>query len=269
MDSRLGFIGLDDARIDHIRKIKPLIMQALPAALDSFYSKVASEPETRRFFSGKPAMDSAKSRQLNHWDRISSGLFDNGYVDAVTTVGEVHARIGLEPRWYIGGYAMLLSSLIAAVVEARWPKGGLGLRKAPGAAALSAELGALVRATLLDMDYAISVYLEAAEAQRKATEAAVLAQERSVVVERVGEGMEALAAGDLSFRMSSDIPHEYAKLRDDFNAAMDGLQQAMRTVAQGSQAIQSGTQEIAQASDDLSRRTEQQAASLEETAAAL
>jgi methyl-accepting chemotaxis protein len=109
LDSRLGFMGLDSAGVDRIRRIKSLIMEALPGALDDFYEQIGREPETRRFFSGRPAMDSAKSRQLSHWERISSGQFDDGYVRAVTAVGEIHARIGLEPRWYIGGYAMLLS----------------------------------------------------------------------------------------------------------------------------------------------------------------
>lgn len=173
IDSRLDFMGLDPRSLDHIRGIKSQIMAALPGALDRFYRQVAATPETRRFFAGQPAMDSAKGRQLKHWERISSGQFDDGYVAAVTKVGEIHARIGLEPRWYIGGYAMLLEDLIGAVLKARWPKRGFGAGKSTEVGKVAVELGALAKATLLDMDYAISVYLEAAEAARKAAEAEV------------------------------------------------------------------------------------------------
>jgi len=214
-------------------------------------------------------MSGAKNRQLAHWEIISSGQFDQNYVRAVTTVGEVHARIGLEPRWYIGGYAMLMDALIGKVIEARWPKGGFGGKKAAPPAQVSAELGALVKATLLDMDFAISVYLEAAEKARLAAEAEVLAKEREIVVGSVGAGMAKLAAGDLTYRMSDDIPAEYRQLRDDFNAAMQQLEETMSVVAANTNGISTGADEIAQASDDLSKRTEQQAASLEETAAAL
>jgi methyl-accepting chemotaxis protein len=259
---------LDEGARANIRGVKGAIMGALPKALDDFYGQIQSFPETRRFFSSQAHVSSAKSRQQNHWDAISSGQFDKTYVSAVTTVGETHARIGLEPRWYIGGYALVLESLIAAVLKARWPKGGFGA-KGPSVDQVAAELGALAKATLLDMDYSISVYLEAADAARKKAEAEVLASERANVAGSVGAGMSALAAGDLTFRLTDDMPAEYAKLRDDFNAAMAALEETISTVAETTNNIGASSDEIAQASDDLSRRTEQQAASLEETAAAL
>jgi methyl-accepting chemotaxis protein len=33
------------------------------------------------------------------------GDFDDAFMKGVMAVGHAHARIGLEPRWYIGGYA--------------------------------------------------------------------------------------------------------------------------------------------------------------------
>jgi len=101
-------------------------------------------------------------------------------------------------------------------------------------------------------------------AQREAIE-----QERAIVANSIGTGLTKLAAKDLTFRMSSDIPDAYRKLQTDFNAAIEQLEGAMQSVGGSADAIQAGTHEISTASDDLSRRTEQQAASLEETAAAL
>jgi methyl-accepting chemotaxis protein len=269
LSERLSFMKLDADAKQNIRNIKSVIMTDLPGALDKFYAQIQAYPETRKFFSSQGHVSSAKDRQISHWEAISSGQFDQNYVRAVTKVGEIHARIGLEPRWYIGGYALLVEALIGGVLEARWPKGGFGARKGPGVKQVSAELGALTKAAMLDMDYAISVYLEAAEAARKATEAEVLANERAAVVNSVGAGMAALAAGDLTYRMADDLPPEYLKLRNDFNAAMAQLEQTMTAVASCTASIGASSDEMAHASDDLSRRTEQQAAGLEETAAAL
>ena len=270
ISERLSFMKLSPEVQQRMRSIKPLVMSALPAILDAFYSQVSAFPETRKFFSSQSHMSAAKDRQLGHWEIISSAQFDQSYVRAVTEVGEVHARIGLEPRWYIGGYALLMEGLIGAIVEARWPKSGFGGgKKAVSAKDVAAELSAMAKATLLDMDFAISVYLEAAEKARLAAEAEVLSKERGVVVASVGEGMSHLAAGDLTFRMSDAIPDEYRKLRDDFNGAMEQLEETMTVVGDNTNGISTGADEIAQASDDLSKRTEQQAASLEETAAAL
>jgi methyl-accepting chemotaxis protein len=269
LSERLEFMDLGPEAQANIRSIKPFIAEALPGALDSFYTQVRRFPKTRAFFSGEDQILSAKNRQVGHWETISSGQFDDRYVGAVTRVGQIHARIGLEPRWYIGGYSLVLERLIAKVVKERWPKGGFGGAKGVAPQQVAAELGALVKATLLDMDFAISVYLEAAEEARLKAEKAALAQERETVVGSVGQAMRALSAGDLTYRMSSDVPEEYAQLRADFNAAMAQLQQTVGAIMTSSGTLGGGAQEISSAADDLSRRTEQQAASLEETAAAL
>jgi methyl-accepting chemotaxis protein len=140
------------------------------------------------------------------------------------------------------------------------------------------EIGAMARATRTFREGLIEKARLEAEADqrrleteeaRKTVEAKVLAEERANVAHSMGEGMAALAAGDLTYRMTSDMPAEYRKLQEDFNASMGALQDAMLLVRASAGGITSGAGEISQASDDLSRRTEQQAASLEETAAAL
>ncbi len=110
-----------------------------------------------------------------------------------------------------------------------------------------------------------------ADAERARNEAM---QRRNVetqehVMSAVGAGLERLAGGDLTVRLADDLPAEYRKLRDDFNAAIARLQDAMVVIVGNAAGIRSTTDEISQAADDLSRRTEHQAASLEETAAAL
>ena len=95
------------------------------------------------------------------------------------------------------------------------------------------------------------------------------AREQTIVVRRVGEGLEALAAGDLTYRLHEAFPPAYQKLQADFNAAMDQLSQTMAVINSAVSGIQGSSGEISQAADNLARRTEQQAASLEETAAAL
>ena len=140
------------------------------------------------------------------------------------------------------------------------------------------EIGAMARATRTFREGLIEKSRLEGEAERQqlatedermAVEAQVLAAERSTVASSVGQGLAALAAGDLTYRMSSEIPDGYRQLRDDFNVAMVALQEALTLVRTSANGIASGAGEISSASDDLSRRTEQQAASLEETAAAL
>jgi methyl-accepting chemotaxis protein len=100
-------------------------------------------------------------------------------------------------------------------------------------------------------------------------ERAALVAEQQRFIDALAGGLSRLAARDLSFRITEDVPQVYERLRGDFNSALDELEAALANVLDGAGAISSSTTEIASAADDLSRRTEQQAASLEETAAAL
>ncbi len=268
LGDRLNFMKLDERALENLRAIKPLIMAELPGAIAEFYRQVRTFPETRKFFSSDSHMEAAGSRQIAHWEGISSGKFDRNYVHAVTKVGEIHARIGLEPRWYIGGYALLAQALIGAVLKARWPQSGYFAKAGPKAEVVAAEIGAMVKAIMLDMDFAISVYIAASESARKQAEEKAAAAS-SAVIGAVTGALTELANGNLTFRMVDNLPPEYGQIVHDFNEAVTRLQDTMGVISTATEAIRSGTGEISHGSDDLSRRTEQQAASIEETAAAL
>ncbi|WP_454718054.1 methyl-accepting chemotaxis protein [Caulobacter segnis] len=268
INDRVAFMGLDAKARGALRDLQPVIRKNIGPALDAFYAKVRSTPETRKFFGDEKHMQAASGRQQTHWDVISRAEFDETYVKAVRTIGQTHARIGLEPRWYIGGYAVVSEHLIRAVIDEQWPKGFM----AKGDPAKAGDaLSALMKAVMLDMDFAISIYLETIEAERVRLESVRLANEASqkAVVQALGDALDRLAQGDLVGRLSTEVTPDFQKLKDDFNNAVGILEGAMSRVSEATNGIRSGTEEIGAAADDLSRRTEQQAASLEETAAAL
>ncbi|MBV9512061.1 MAG: globin-coupled sensor protein [Caulobacteraceae bacterium] len=267
---RLRFLKLDDEAQSRLRQARRTVARELPAALDRLYAQIAALPDTRALLATQAQVNAVRARQQAHWETLLNGEFDQGYVREATAIGEAHARAGLNASRYIGGYALVLEALLSAVVAAEWPKGGFG-GKGAGPKAAVAGIGALTKAAFLDLDLALGVYLEAAEAERRkaAEEAAARAESQGAVMKAISAGMAALAAGDLTYRLSTDIADEYGALRADFNAAMARLEEALAVVSANAGGISAGVSQISEASDDLSRRTEQQAASLEETAAAL
>jgi len=265
---RLEFVGIDDEAKQVIRSLRDFLDQELGNALDSFYVKVRAFPETRRFFPQDSQIDRAHKAQRNHWATVATGDYGETYLTAARTIGQVHARIGLEPRWYIGGYALVAEQLIHAFMK-RQKAGGWFGAKSFDPDMIAKSLSALVKSIMLDMDLVMSVYLEAAEEQRRKAEEEAIAKERATVMASIGMAIGKLAEGDLTFRITDALPAAYEKLRDDFNLSMDALQSTMGKVSEVATAIRSGTAEIQSSSSDMSRRTEQQAASLEQTAAAL
>ncbi len=108
-----------------------------------------------------------------------------------------------------------------------------------------------------------------AERLRHEAEQRLAEEERNGVVAALAEALDQLAAGRFTFRIAQNFPVEYAKLRDDFNAAIASLDGVVRTIARAAEATRLGTTEIAGGAEDLSQRTASQAASLEQIVAAL
>ncbi|KAB7768206.1 methyl-accepting chemotaxis protein [Xanthomonas maliensis] len=88
-------------------------------------------------------------------------------------------------------------------------------------------------------------------------------------LQSLSELLRAIAAGDLTVRMSGQYQGVFARMRDDANATADQLAGIVGRIQQAADAIGLAASEIATGNQDLSQRTEQQAANLEETAASM
>ena len=270
LDERLRFLQLTEADCARLRGLDAIFEGELPKALDTFYQRLRETPKVSRLFSSEAHIAHAKSKQIDHWKSIRSAHFDEAYYASTRRIGETHARIGLHPQWYIGGYAVVMSQLVEKILAEHWPRQTLGFgKKGASAGEIGAMIKAMVKAVFLDMDLSISVYIDAAEEARLKAEAEALERERASVAKSFGASVAKLAERDLTHRIEAEVPAAYEKLQSDFNHAIEQLSQSFRSVAELSHAVHTGTQEIATASYDLSKRTEQQAAGLEEASASL
>ncbi len=153
---RLRFLGIGDEDRRILKAFLPFLEKELPAILDAFYGHAAAFPDTARFLADPATTARARSAQREHWLRLFTAEFDDAYAASVTRIGHAHARIGLPPRWYLGGYAFVLNHLYRVATRVHTS------RLSPMAAAerTSGLMQALNRAVMLDMDLAISVYIE-------------------------------------------------------------------------------------------------------------
>lgn len=164
LGARLAFNQIDERTCEIIRRHKDFIMGELPAVLDAFYDHIDRFAETRAFFTSREHMNAAKAAQIRHWSTILDGRFDAQYEASIRRIGEAHHRIGLDPSWYIGGYSALVTGLLAVISARLAPAAaGSGLfgRGASGTDVRGELQIAVSRVAFLDMDLAISVYIDA------------------------------------------------------------------------------------------------------------
>jgi methyl-accepting chemotaxis protein len=87
------------------------------------------------------------------------------------------------------------------------------------------------------------------------------------VTDDLGKVLEALAAGDLTRRITREYHGALDRLKRDVNSTSAQLSDIIKEIHNAAEEVSSAASEIATGTEDLSQRTEQAAGSLEETAA--
>jgi methyl-accepting chemotaxis protein len=241
---------------------------------------IMSSGVNKRGMNDFKAAEKAFEDGLNAINNNTNTAEDNA-IHAIQVAAIAGALVALATAVILG---WLLSRLIAAPT-ARMASAMKALAGGDNAVEVPAvgrkdEIGAMASAVEMFKAAAIEklrVEGEAQETRRRADETharteaeqAEIARVQAAVVASLGGGLEKLSDGELTYRLDQPFGAEYEKLRSDFNAALEQLQDAMGVIASNAGGMLTGAGEISQAADDLSKRTEQQAATLEETAAAL
>ncbi|KRA95497.1 hypothetical protein ASD83_17695 [Devosia sp. Root685] len=281
LQSRLDFVQLDEEARARLARIRPLIEAHLVPALERFYGHIATVPAAARFFDGKAQMNRAQSKQVGHWGAIASGQLDASYFESSTRVGLRHAQIGLEPRWHIGGYSLIVETLVTGIIRdymtaALAPTKGAFGRLVPrdpkeimkDVEVLTGSLVSVLKAIMLDIDIGVSAYFEKLnDDARKADDAAKAKIEAAVSA--AGAVLQDVARGDLTTRVTADLEPEFDQIKHDTNAVAERLSAIVAQLQQTSRQMKVATSEILSGTNDLADRTTRQAATIEQTTAAI
>jgi len=151
-EQRLRFLDIDQAVIENLRKAREILEPEFDRMLDAFYARVSDEPQLKDLFSSDESMARARAAQKNYWLKsLLSGEFTSDHFDRAELIGRAHARVGLTPSWYIGGYSKMLAQFIQHILA----------QAAEDRQNASAIVDALCKAVMLDLDLVIHSYLEA------------------------------------------------------------------------------------------------------------
>ncbi len=237
MERRLRFAQITEAAKSDIRFAWKVIEPEVPALLSAFYNHLRTEPEMASMIGDRqPSLESA---QTKHWTRLFSASFDQEYVQSVDRIGRAHARIGLEPSWYIAGYQFVMSGLSERVVAKSYlqPK------------RLRRVLRAMNQAIMMDLDLAISTYgdilIEEREARTATINQAINSFEVTVseVLGHVGNAVQRMddTAQGLTTRSSAASEESTSAA-----AAAEETSTNVQTVASATEELTASIQEIAQ-----------------------
>lgn len=173
------------------------------------------------------------------------------------------------------GLGAVVSAIVAAFVVARWITDPIRRITQQTKALSEGRTDLVIEGTqdkheLGQMAQSLEVFRATIEREHNASLAQQNARlELEQAVRALTEGLEELAAGNLSAQITTKLGTDYEDLRQNFNTALNRLENAMTGVITTSATLETTSASIASATQDLSGRTENQAATLEQTAAAL
>jgi len=153
LQERLEFLQLDPKAVEGLRRLQPLLEERADELVDAFYRHLLSFSATRRHLRDPAVRERLLGKQREYLLSLAGPRLDEAYVEERRRIGEVHERIGLEPRWYLGAYALYLSLLTPMVSEAC----------GDDSAAAGELMVTLERLLTLDAQLAIESYIERSE----------------------------------------------------------------------------------------------------------
>lgn len=107
------------------------------------------------------------------------------------------------------------------------------------------------------------------EARRAEDARADMLRLQEIAVSSLRVGLENLSNGDFTKPIETDVPADFAILKDDFNKTISALNETLSRVLVTADSINAGAVEFSQSSDDLADRTERQSAALDASAVEL
>jgi hypothetical protein len=152
VEDRLRFLEIDKEVLEELKRARQYIEPEIDNMLAGFYALILQDVALHALFKDADSVKHAREAQKKHWlKNVLSGKYGSAYFSRADKIGRTHARVGLAPQAYIGGYSKMLTQFIdriseQAIKEGRDPR---------------TTIQAVCRAVLLDIDLVIHCYLEA------------------------------------------------------------------------------------------------------------
>jgi signal transduction histidine kinase len=150
LEQRLAFLNLTRVEVASLRALAGPLEKHADGFVGAFYRHLLSFPETRELLRDSEVKNRLLARQRDYLLSLAGPALDERFLEERRRIGEVHERVGLEPRYYLGAYALYLSLLTPIVFETF-----------AGDAARAAQLlTALQKLLMLDAQLVMETYIE-------------------------------------------------------------------------------------------------------------
>ncbi len=181
LEIRLDFLGLGERDRARLVALRPIFEDCADELVKAFYAHLLRFETPRNLLADPRVRDRLLLAQRSYLLSLCEASHDAEYFEDRRRIGETHFRVGLEPRWYFGAYALYFSLLSPKIMAFH----GDDLEQA------LATINSLERVLMLDAQLAMESYVEGRE-QRLGSLARDLAESGRGLARQVDEQRVAL-----------------------------------------------------------------------------
>lgn len=108
-------LKLDDLRI--VKRIQPLIIESIDVIVSTFYETILQVDNLNQLISTHSSVERLRQTLKGHLIELFGGEIDDAFVQKRIKIAQVHLRIKLDPKWYMGAFQKLNSSIQQVLAE--------------------------------------------------------------------------------------------------------------------------------------------------------
>lgn len=109
---QLNMIDLTEEDLKLLHTIQPFILEHIDETVNSFYKSVIDVEELRVIITDHSTVERLRETLRQHLIELFSGSIDDEFINKRIRIAEVHQRIGLAPRWYMGAFQNLQNTFL-------------------------------------------------------------------------------------------------------------------------------------------------------------
>lgn len=178
IDKQLAMINLTNYDLFVLKNLQPVIKEEIEFIVTTFYTYIKNEPILLEIVNNHSSINRLSQTLQHHIIEMFNGTIDSDYLKKRISIGKVHVKIGLEPKWYICAFQNILISLLNIFTKGNFSK-----------EEIINNLAAITKILNLEQQLVLDAYAEEIDRIKENAE-----QEKKVVQHKIMDFTQNLAA---------------------------------------------------------------------------
>lgn len=122
IQNQLKLIHFTEDDLKSLITIRPYMEKHIDEIVDTFYNTITAIPHLKSIIDDNSTVERLKKTLRIHILEMFSGTIDEKFIEKRMRIAQVHFRIGLLPKWYIGAFQQILNSMVDKINNSNWSK---------------------------------------------------------------------------------------------------------------------------------------------------